>query len=269
GVLTVNNLIMQGGLFTVASGGQLVLNGNVTATSSVDNPAHITGAGSVSLNGATRTFTVNDGLQVTDMIVDAILSGSAGNGVIKNGSGRLELDAANTYPGATTINNGDVQVGGTINNVVLQGGSVSGTGTVGTITNGSPATGTVSPGNNDTASPTGILHSNDVTWSTGNTFFLDLNNTTVGTGYDQLVVNGVPTLGSATLAGLVGPNVAIGDSFTILHATGGVVGKFAELYGANIAYIDGRKFRVDYDPIAGGGTDVVLNRIKDDTGTTV
>lgn len=261
GVLTVGALDMVGGTITAAAAGTLVLNGNVTATSSATAPARLTGPGQVSLGGATRVFDIADGPQVTDMIVEAILSGTGSEGLTKNGAGRLELDAINTYTGPTRINAGDVQVDGTIGAVQLTGGTLSGIGAVGTLTGASPAVGTVNPGDNGTASPTGILTVGNTTWGAETTFFVDLRNSTPGTGHDQLVVNGNIDLGGATLTGQINPAILVNDTFTIMQTVGGVVsGKFAEPFSANTVFLNGKKFRIDYsDP-----TKVVLTRVKND-----
>src|SRR5206468_12628256 len=59
---SVSSLNMTGGTFTAGTAtGRLILGGNVTATSDATASALITGPGQVSLNGATRTFTVGDG----------------------------------------------------------------------------------------------------------------------------------------------------------------------------------------------------------------
>ena len=46
-------------------------------------------------------------------------------------------------------------------------------------------------------------------------------------------------LTGATLTGLIGPNVQIGDTFTIIKATGTISGRFAELYSPNTVFIQG------------------------------
>ena len=69
----------------------------------------------------------------------------------------------------TIINEGVVQVDGTIGDVQLAGGTVSGTGNVGSIT--STTGGSVNPGDNYPTPGTGTLHSTSTTL-TGNNFFL-------------------------------------------------------------------------------------------------
>src|SRR5439155_3268157 len=110
-VLTVTSLNMTGGTITASSAAsQVVLNGNVTATSSANSSARINGPGTVALGGSTRTFTVADGPQTSDLVINAVITGTSGAGLTKDGAGRLELDQTNTYTGVTTISAGDVQV---------------------------------------------------------------------------------------------------------------------------------------------------------------
>ncbi len=145
-----NALVATNGLFTMnggdvvlsGPGSKLALGGNVAATSnSITGSATISGQGQVSLEGTTRTFTITDGIEISDLIVSSVIDGTASEGLVKTGAGRLELDADETFTGATTINAGDVQVdtGATLGDVVLDAststpGSISGTGTVGMIT---------------------------------------------------------------------------------------------------------------------------------------
>lgn len=270
GLLTVDNLDMTGGTLTLATAlSRLFLNGNVTATSNANQSARILGSGQVSFNGQTRTFLVNDGEKVSDLIVQAVLAGTNGEGLTKTGAGRLELDAINTYAGVTTINLGDVQVDGRVGDVVVNAAigtnaSLSGVGRVGTVNSTNvPVKGTVNPGANDTATPTGVLTSGSQTWGLQTTFFVNLNNTTPGSGHDQLVIDGgVLSLNGATVAGAVAQTVSLGDSFTVIRAINGgridAGSKFAEPASPNTVFLSGQKFSVDYTD----GTAVILRRVK-------
>jgi autotransporter-associated beta strand protein len=272
GRLTVGSLSMSGGTFTLAtSGGRLILAGDVTATSDTNQTATINGPGQVSLGGATRTFTVNDGPRAVDLDVASVVSGTGGEGLIKQGTGRMELDAVETYTGATTIDQGDVQVDGTVGSVVLAGGTLSGNGTVGTVGGPANVSGTVSPGDNGSANPIGTLHTQTVTLGSGSTLFVNLAHTSVGNPVpgvdnDLLAVTGDIYLNGASLAGLVAASVNLGDTFTIIQTTGGTVhNKFAEPFSPNTAFVAGQKFTVDYsDP-----TKVVLRRVKDTATVTI
>jgi len=216
----------------------------------------------------------------TDLDIQAALIGSGGLAI--NGGGRLQLDANNVaYTGLTTINAGEVEVDGSIGNVALAGGSVAGNGHVGTVDDGppagTPAVGFINPGDNGTVLPNGpggILNTKTVTLGAASTYFVDLNNASNGPGpkgYDQLDVTGNITLTNATLAGEVGPNVAIGDSFTIIQTSGGTVsGQFADPYGTDtngepIVFFGTGKFDIDYS----NPTRVVLMREPNDVSITV
>src|SRR5262249_17655444 len=100
---TIGALTMNGGNVTTGTG-RLFLNANVTATSDANgNPARMSGI--VSLNGATRTFTVNDGVGAPEMIIDADIIGDV-NGLTKAGTGSLVRNngtGANHYTGTTTV----------------------------------------------------------------------------------------------------------------------------------------------------------------------
>ncbi|MFO0936554.1 MAG: MBG domain-containing protein [Gemmataceae bacterium] len=161
----------------------------------------------------------------------------------------------------------------TVGEMLLAGGSVSGTGTTGVI-DGSPTTtpsvGTVNPGVNANANPAGILHSGNVIWGTNSIFSVDLSTTNpgspvAGTDYDQLQVTGTINLGGATLTGTFGAGISLGDRFTIITATGGVTGQFAEPYGQNVVFIQGQKFSVDYSD----STKVVLQKIRADVSVSM
>jgi fibronectin-binding autotransporter adhesin len=97
--------------FLTDSAAILVL-GAADATDAIDfqNPLELG-----SLTGVTtRTIKVNDGLAAVDAIMSgAIVRTTSGTvtGFTKSGLGTLALTATNTYPGATTISQGTLQVG--------------------------------------------------------------------------------------------------------------------------------------------------------------
>jgi len=277
GQLTVSSLNMQGGTITLPSAGStLFLAGigvpsDVTATSDArTGTATISGSGTLNLSGTTRLFTVNAGTQGVDLDVAVPIGG--GIGLTKNGNGRLQLASVNTYPGSTFINNGDVQVDGSIANVQLNGGSVSGKGTVGTITgNGSPAIGTIDPGDNGTATPYGTLTSNGTNlWANTTTFFVDLrDNTLPGTDFDQLLVKGDLNLNNATLTGSAAANIPLNETFTILKTTGTLfnTGTFAGIAQGGALFLNANKFIVTYNYGVGGS--VVLQKVKENVTLSV
>jgi hypothetical protein len=112
--------------------------------------------------------------------------------------------------------------------------------------------GTISPGN----SP-GILTINgDVTLSSTSTLFIELNGTTAGSSYDQLVVNGQVNLGNAGLSGSLGFTPAEGDLFFILNNYGSdpFVGLLAGVTQGSSVNLGGSNFLVSYSGDTAGGT---------------
>jgi large repetitive protein len=266
-VLNVNSLVMTGGAITLdRTGSQLVLGGNVTASSDATGPALINSSaggatGTVSLNGANRTFTVN--AQATpvpiDMSIAVPIAGTGAEELIKAGNGVLQLPATNTYAGLTSVTGGTLEVDGTIANVSLDGGTVSGIGTVGTIA--STTGGGVSPGGN----PGTLTSTGTVTWNAQTVFSVSLFDNGGVLSNDLLVANGNVNLGNAILAGSF-TNVQNGDTFTILHTTSGTIsGTFAT---ANPFFISGRKFTIAYLPV-GAPTSVVVTAAKNNTAVAV
>ncbi len=121
-------------------------------------------------------------------------------------------------------------------------------------TNVETAGGTVAPG----TSP-GILSSGSLTFSNSDSAFtVELNGTTVGTGYDRISVNGAVALANATLSATVGYVPALSDSFLIIdnNDSDAVSGTFNGLAEGAQFVASGRTLQITY---AGGtGNDVVL-----------
>ena len=93
--------IAAGGGFTIRSGGSVTT--VPAATSST-----VAGPGTLFLVGSV-VVTVPDGAAATDLLISAVVGESAaGSGFVKSGAGTLELagTVANTYTGATAVNDG-------------------------------------------------------------------------------------------------------------------------------------------------------------------
>ena len=164
--------------------------------------------------------------------------------------------------------------------------SLSGTGTVGSVSFASgTATGTIDPGVNGLSTDTGILNVvGNVNLDANDTLAVDLTHTSLsptvvaGLDYDQLNVSGGAglgkvNLGNAFLAGSIVPGIAVGQTFTIITATGGITTPLngntgaspdAQILNGNSAFIGGEKFMVTYNP-----TTVVLTRLLDTATITL
>ncbi len=112
GILTMGDSTTISGPITFSAAGDVLYNGAM-------NVATISGA--VDLGSFSHIFNINQGLDTPDMTVSGILSGSGG-AITKTGTGTLQLQAANTYSGGTTINAGTLSLSGS--------GSLASTGAV-------------------------------------------------------------------------------------------------------------------------------------------
>jgi len=246
GTLTVGSLAMTGGSITLpTAGSSLVLAGDVTATSDPNGSATVLGSGTLSLGGATRTFTISGGSQAHDLTIFSAIAGTGAEGLTKAGNGTLQLQGNNTYTGPTTINAGTLQVDGTIATVSLNGGTLIGTGTTGGI--GSTG-GTIQPG--DGPPSTGVLTTGPALLSSGSTLSTMIRGTTLGTQYDVLNVAGAANLGGGTLNLTLGVGYAPspGDTYDIVIASGGVSGTFGGLPNGGTVCASGLPFQIAYAP---------------------
>ncbi len=250
---------------------KLVLNGNVSvaglfgATAKIGTNAGVANTGLVDLSAGVRAVNVANGAAAIDLAVSVpIVNG----GLTKSGAGTMSLSAASTYAGGTTISGGTLiasnttgSATGTNSLIVALGGTLAGGGTTvgasgivsGLVTVQSG--GRIAPGS---VSSSGILNlAGGVTFNPGSIYDVNLNSTTLGSGYDQLRVTG-----TATLAGNLNVTLGMGftplssDSFTILSATN-ISGTFANPY-MDLTMIAGLGiFKIHYS-----ATTVVLTRHK-------
>ena len=228
----------NGGVLTNAAGGTL------TATSDNVLTNNLGGTGAFVNNG---TFVKQTGIGNTTFI----------NGVTFTNTGSVNVQTGTLAVASGIANSGTVQVafGATISGSITSAGSgalVRGTGIYSgalILNNGS----TLHPG----GSP-GILTvaNNPVTMNAGSFFAVDLNGTTAGTGYSQLVLSGTGAtiaLNNPTLQTTLGYNPGLGDVFSII--SGLYTGQFNNLpegaiiplnefaggqmhYGSNVVQLD-------------------------------
>nr|MBX2824183.1 autotransporter domain-containing protein [Gammaproteobacteria bacterium] len=196
GTLTLTGANTYTGGTTISAGTLQIGNGGTTGSI----------AGNITNNG---TLAVN---RSDDLTFANIVSGTGG--LNKLGGNVLTLTGANTYTGATNVNAGTLLVNGSLGNTAVavnNGGILGGTGTITggvTVNTG----GTLAPGN----SP-GTLTVGSLTLNTGSTTQFEINGTTPGTGYDQIVVTGNAQLGGTAELSF-GFTPSNGDTFTLIDA---------------------------------------------------
>lgn len=205
---------INAGTLQMGAGGNLASSTAVSvssgATFDLNNTSQtigsIAGGGNVTLGSGTLTA----GGDNSSTSVSGVISG-IGGGLIKTGTGVLNLIGANVYSGPTTVSAGTLAINGSITSdtTVNSGAVLGGTGTItGQVTNN----GILAPGNSiGSLSITG-----DYTHNAGATYRVEVD----GTGAsDQLVATGTATLNGGTVA-VQGLGGAFGNSttYTILTA---------------------------------------------------
>src|SRR5207253_1570298 len=199
----------------VASSGRLDLNDMVESTAAID------GQGVIDLGtGILREGVDNNSSTFTGQII--------GTGqLFKLGTGTWTLTDDNTYTGQTTVSAGTLLVDGDQHQsaVAVNGtANLGGNGVIGDL----HVFGNLRPG----SSP-GILTSSNVLFDPFGDYFVELNGSTPGTGYDQLNVRGTNQLGGATLHLSIGSGFAPaeGERLTIINNDGSeaIQGTFANL----------------------------------------
>ena len=280
---TWGNWNLDHGVFTPGSGRSSLIDGG--------NAALIQAGGSVFNIGANDTLTVST--------VVAHCTSAADNGLIKTGPGKLVLAAANTYPSATSVSNGTLQVDGAIATgaVTVTNATLSGAGTVGgavTIQSGGTLAGTLTISGTAIVQSGGALapgaslgtltFSNALVLSAGSTTTMELNKAGAVLTSDRAVVMTTVTYGGTLTVTTSGDALADGDTFTLFTA-GTYSGSFASLnlpaLGAGLTWdksslsVNGT-LRVShaaatpiFNPPAGGYPGTLLVTISSDPGSTI
>jgi fibronectin-binding autotransporter adhesin len=224
----------------------------VTGSSTIDNNLVLAGAATVQTASAVTW--------------SGVISG--GNTLAKTGAGTLTLSASNTATGTTTVSAGTLSVTGSTAGatIVASGTTLGGTGTLGgavTVQNG----GTLSPG----VSPGTLTVNGDLTMAVGSTLAVEINGTTAGTQYDQVIVNGAVDVSGATLSATHGYSPGSGDSYTIIvnDAADAVTGSFSGLAEGATVTAGGNGTILTASYIGGTGNDFTLTAPLNPTVSSV
>jgi len=228
-------------IMTLQNGGTLALSANIPQLTTLGGAGPI-GKFLLGTNGTINTA----GFSTTNVMILANASGVTGS-LVKTGAGTLELDAANTYTGPTTISGGTLALGASASlastnfnlsnggnfDVSLLGGYTIGSSATlsgsGSITgNFSDSSGSqIYPGANGSIGT--LSFNNDLTLAGGDTLYFDFSN---GGSNDVINVSGTITPNGTTTINLVTWPTAFGfapGNYVLLQATNllaGSVGNF-------------------------------------------
>lgn len=237
----------------------LLANGAGTANRVVGNSATLS---TLTLNIASGTNTYTGFLGWTDANDNNLA-------LVKTGAGILELTAANTYAGGTTLLDGTLLVnnttgsatgGGPVN--VASGATLAGNGTISGLIS-------VAAGGHLGAG----LHADNVTFASGASFDVALNSAVAGSGYAPLHLSGSLNLTDAQLNVLLGFSPMLGDQFTIIDKAGvqRVTGDFAGLDEGSLflasSAAGSQQFQITY--LGGDGNDVVLTAVPEPSSLAI
>ena len=196
-------------------------------------------------------------------IVDTIM-----DGVDVSGYALVTTKAGNVYvtPNSGNIQNAvDVTSGG--DTLHIEAGSYP-SGVHGNVDTTSAGGITIDPG----ASPGQVTITGSLTLNGGDTLNMEIDGLTAGTLYDQLVVTGDVSLGSATLnlgASTIGvvPNGSTVELLNQFPSTDPIAGAFAGLANGAFITINTQTFKLFYN--GGNGNDVTLTAVPSSAAPTV
>ena len=150
--------------------------------------------------------------------------------------------------------NGSIASGSalTLNN---SGTTLGGSGTINGSINVASSGANLSPGASGVGS-TAILHTGALTLASASNLNVDLNSTTVGSGYDQVSVTGAVNLGGLLASNLLvtaGSNLSLNQKFYILlnDGTDAISGTFAQ--DTTVTASNGDVFLINYADNGDGG----------------
>jgi autotransporter-associated beta strand protein len=241
GTMTFNTITLMPNAAAPAKilmAGDAIFSGLSGTAATIANGTGTGSSGLIDLGGSARTFDVVNVISGTDLSVNVPITNGALN---KIGAGTLALNATNTYTGNTTIQDGRIELSGSLNGSVNVSGGVLAFGTA-----------------------TGIRTVNgSLDLGAGGAFRVRVNGAVAGTQHDRLsLANAASTVTlGGTLDLVAAPGLAAGTTFRIVDNSGSaaVAGTFANLPQNAEFYEDGQWWRISYN--GGTGNDVVLTRI--------
>jgi autotransporter-associated beta strand protein len=181
--------------------------------------AGLAGSGSVLLGSA--TLTVASSFTAGASSFGGVISGTGG--LDKVGPAAMVVSGPETYTGLTLVQGGDFVLEGSLASglaIVEPGATLEGTGTLKDLV----TAGVLSPGITTPKSTRGTLHTGNVTFAPGSAFAVLLDSPT---SFDRLAAAGTVNLSAApALKVTLAYTPAVGDSFTILQSTKGLIGTF-------------------------------------------
>ncbi|WP_271531875.1 autotransporter outer membrane beta-barrel domain-containing protein [Bradyrhizobium sp. CCBAU 25338] len=249
------NTLINGG--TISGGFFIAIQGS-SGSDTIFNSGTISGGGSgaIQLNGGDDLLGLAPGATITGNVrggsgTDTLNLGSVGSASFdlgnlgpglqydefeqlkKNGNSVWTLTGTTAFNGATTVDAGGLIVNGTLPSVVtINGGYLGGTGTVGGIAVNNA--GMVAPGNS-----IGTLNVNgNVAFNAGSTFQVEIN---AAGQSDRIAATGTAALNGGTVQIVpLGAGFIANTQYTILTATGGVSGSFANLTTSGSPLVSGQ-----------------------------
>ena len=262
GVIGVNNVNLApsgpspaiGGL-TIAGGKEILSGNNIYTGATTINAGATLQLGDGGSSGSVAGIIVNDGtLQINRNDVFTLSNAISGGGALQqNGTGVTVVTAVNSYTGATAVNAGILDVEDSIASspltTVNAGSALIGTGTVGnTAVNG----GILAPGSPLSNVFALLTVQGTLSFTAASTYMIQVSPATSG----LTNVTGTATLNGASAKANFLPGVYVSKQYTILSATGGVLGTFSSLATTNIPAAF--KEALSYD-----AHDVFLNLVLD------
>jgi outer membrane autotransporter protein len=215
-----------GGIVDFSSTAGPAADGKLTAGSIEGAGSYYLGANQLTV-GSNNLSTTASGA-ISDCGVPGLAcqnSGATGGALVKVGSGMLTLTGASTYTGPTNINGGILNVSGSLISTVFvnSGAMLMGDGRVGGLVVASG--GTAAPGNS-----VGTLNvAGNVSFAPGSIYQVEVN---AAGQSDKIIAGGTAGLAGGTVQVLAQNGTYIPNTrYTILTASGGVSGAFANLNG--------------------------------------